>query len=109
MQIMPFNYIRRCPNFESSRWPLCCNSQLTSPQANFLGYVEQMRDEHDKYISELARHSNEVITTRRDAPRTDEENKELCELALRGLQLLASWTGRVIDLVRLQSIPSKFN
>lgn len=59
MQIAPFNYVRSSPNFESSKWPMCTSSQV-SPQANLMTNLDAMRDEHDRYITELARHSNEV-------------------------------------------------
>ena len=59
MQIAPFNYVRTSPNFDSSKWPLCQSSQI-GPQSNLLSNLDTMRDEHDRYISELARHSNEV-------------------------------------------------
>ena len=35
----------------------------------------------------------------REHPRTDEENRQLCDLALRGLQLISSWNARVMELV----------
>ena len=97
MQIAPFNYIKKSPNYDPSKWPLCTGSSESS-QANLLASLNQMRDEHDRYISELARHSNEVITTHREHPRRDAENKELCDLALRGLQLLGSWNVRIMEL-----------
>ena len=59
MQIAPFNYIRKSPNYDSSKWQLC-NSSSVSSQSNLLGYIEMMKEEHDRFISELARHSNEV-------------------------------------------------
>ncbi|KAK2176605.1 hypothetical protein NP493_652g01000 [Ridgeia piscesae] len=97
MQIAPFSYIRRCPNFDSARWPVCMSNQVTS-QANLLAYIDSMKEEHDQYISELAKHSNEVITTQREQARTDAENTDLTELALKGLQLLSSWNTRIMEL-----------
>ncbi len=35
----------------------------------------------------------------KDGPRSDKENRELTELGLRGLQLLASWTSDVVETV----------
>ena len=35
------------------------SNQVTS-QANLLAYIDSMKEEHDQYISELAKHSNEV-------------------------------------------------
>jgi len=41
----------------------------------------------------------QVITTQRELTRTDEENRALTDLALRGLQLLSSWNVRIMELV----------
>ena len=59
MQIAPFNYLKRAPNFDSSKWPTSMSNQLSS-QASLITHMESMREEHIKYVSELARHSNEV-------------------------------------------------
>ena len=59
MQIAPFFYIKKTPNYDPSKWPLC-NSPAVSAQSNLLVHMETMREEHSRYISELARHSNEV-------------------------------------------------
>ena len=42
--------------------------------------------------------SFQVTTTFKEAPRTDGENEEISELALRGLQLLSEWTSVVSEL-----------
>lgn len=59
MQIAPFNYIKRSKHFDPSKWPLS-NSNNISPQADLMVHLPQIRDDHVKYISELARYSNEV-------------------------------------------------
>ncbi|XP_041358058.1 cytoplasmic FMR1-interacting protein-like isoform X2 [Gigantopelta aegis] len=97
MQIAPYNYIKKAPNFDASKWP-CCESSQPSPQSNILVNLNAIREDHMQYISQLARHSNEAITTTRESPRTDAENKELTDLALRGLQLLSAWTQQVMEL-----------
>lgn len=96
MQIAPFNYIKRSKNFEPSRWPLSSSNNI-SPQADLMVHLPQIREDHVKYISELARYSNEVTTTYKES-RTDLENKETADLALRGLQLLSEWTSVVTEL-----------
>ncbi|CAG0889224.1 unnamed protein product [Darwinula stevensoni] len=98
MQIAPFNYVKRSPYFDGSRWPLS-NANQPSPQSNLLILIPQIRDDHVKYISELSRYSNEIMTTYKDTPRTDSETKEISDLALRGLQLLSHWTSIVMELV----------
>ena len=59
MQIAPFNYVMRTKNYESSKWP-ACNSQSESIQGKILDQVDKIRCEHNNYISELAKYSNEV-------------------------------------------------
>ncbi|KAF2356380.1 Protein of unknown function DUF1394 [Trinorchestia longiramus] len=97
MQIAPFNYIKRSKNFDSKLWPLCSASS-TSPQASLMCHLPRIREEHIKYISDLARYSNEVITTYKETARTDAENRDISDLALRGLQLLSDWTSVVTEV-----------
>ena len=98
MQIAPFNYIKRSSHFDASKWTLSNNPNSSTPQSDLLVHLPQIRDDHIKYISELARYTNEVTTTFKETPRTDAENRELVDLALRGLQLLSQWTSVVSEL-----------
>ena len=44
-------------------------------------HLKGVREEHIKYTAELARYSNEVTTTYKETPRSDQENrsaKNLC-------------------------------
>ena len=59
MQIAPFNYIKRSKHFDPSKWPLSSSNSI-SPQADLMVHLPQIREDHVKYISELARYSNEV-------------------------------------------------
>ena len=59
MQIAPFNYIKRSKNFDAKLWPLCSATAI-SPQASLMCHLPRIREEHIKYISDLARYSNEV-------------------------------------------------
>lgn len=61
MQIAPFNYIKRSAHFDASKWPLS-SSPAISPQAELMIHLPQIREDHGKYISELARYSNEVCS-----------------------------------------------
>jgi cytoplasmic FMR1 interacting protein len=49
----------RTKNYDSSKWP-ACNSQSESIQGKILDQVDRIRNEHNCYISELAKYSNEV-------------------------------------------------
>lgn len=99
MQIAPFlTYIKRCPNYDATKWPLCSNQTTCSYQSDILQYLPTIRDDYVQFISELSRHFNEVNTTIKETPRTDAENRELLKLALKGIQLLADWTAHVTEL-----------
>jgi hypothetical protein len=52
-------------------------------QSNLLDFLPLIREHHTRYISELARHSNEETTSQRENPRTDHENVTLYNLALK--------------------------
>lgn len=97
MQIAPFNYIKRSKHYDPSRWPLSSALHPPSPQADLMVHLPQIRDDHQNYIAELARYSNEVTTTYKEAG-SDEENRAVSELALRGLQLLSAWCGVLTEL-----------
>lgn len=97
MQIAPFNYINRSKHFDPSKWPLSWSSAAMSPQADLMVHLPQIREDHVKYISELARYTNEVTTTVKDNP-SDAENQATADLALRGLQLLSEWSSVVTEL-----------
>lgn len=96
MQISPFNYVMRTKNYDSSKWP-ACNSNSESIQGKILDQVDRIRLEHNCYISELAKYSNEIAISK-ETKRTDEEYKSLYNLALNGLQLLSKWTNTVLEL-----------
>ncbi|MEQ2183679.1 Cytoplasmic FMR1-interacting protein 2 [Goodea atripinnis] len=59
------------------------------------------RDDHIRFISELARYSNSEVVTGSglDSQKSDEEYRELFDLALRGLQLLSKWSTHVMEVV----------
>ncbi|KAJ0169329.1 hypothetical protein K1T71_015213 [Dendrolimus kikuchii] len=97
MQIAPFNYIKRSKHYDPSKWPLSSIPNPPSPQADLMVHLPQIREEHQNYISELARYSNEVTTTFKEAG-SDSENKAVTELCLRGLQLLSSWCSVLTEL-----------
>lgn len=85
MQIAPFQtYIKKSPHYDASKWPLSSNTSTSSSQSDILQYLPSIRDDYVAFISELSRHSNEVTTTIKEAPRSDAENKQLLQLALKG-------------------------
>lgn len=74
----------------------------------------QIREDHIRFISELARYSNSEVVTGSglDSQKSDEEYRELFDLALRGLQLLSKWSTHVMEVVcgssRLVDLDVKF-
>uniref|UniRef100_A0A671RLR4 Cytoplasmic FMR1-interacting protein n=1 Tax=Sinocyclocheilus anshuiensis TaxID=1608454 RepID=A0A671RLR4_9TELE len=83
----------------SSRWS--CTSAGSSPQYNICEQMIQIREDHMRFISELARYSNSEVVTgsgRQEAQKTDSEYRKLFELALQGLQLLSQWSAQVMEV-----------
>jgi cytoplasmic FMR1 interacting protein len=60
MQIAPFNYIKKSPNFDPSKWPICNDISTSSMQGNLLMQLPEIREEHERFIADLARYTNEV-------------------------------------------------
>lgn len=99
MQIAPFiTYVKKMPNFDIQKWPLCSNESIASNQAEIQSFLPKIRTKYVAYISELSRHSNEATTIIKETFRTDDENKELLDLALLGLRLLSDITCHVTEL-----------
>ena len=63
MQIAPFAYVKNTPHFDPKLWPLCASATTPSPQSNILDFLPLIREHHTRFISELARHSNEETTS----------------------------------------------
>ncbi|XP_013092807.2 cytoplasmic FMR1-interacting protein 1 homolog isoform X1 [Biomphalaria glabrata] len=98
MMIAPYAFIKNGPNFDASKWP-SCESSHPSPQSNILGSLEQIRQTHMQYVSQLARITNQAATLSPGSVKSDVENKELADLALKGLTLMSKWTQQVMELV----------
>lgn len=81
------------------RWT--CTQSSISPQYNRCEQMVQIREDHIRFISELARYSNSEVVTGSglDSQKSDEEYRELFDLALRGLQLLSKWSTHVMEVV----------
>ncbi|KAB1281200.1 Cytoplasmic FMR1-interacting protein 2 [Camelus dromedarius] len=77
-----------------------CTQSSISPQYNICEQMVQIRDDHIRFISELARYSNSEVVTGSglDSQKSDEEYRELFDLALRGLQLLSKWSAHVMEV-----------
>ncbi|CAF3028948.1 unnamed protein product [Rotaria sp. Silwood2] len=97
MQIAPFNYIKKSPNFDPSKWPICNDTSTSSMQGNLLMQLPEIREEHERFIADLARYTNEGAI-QKVMKRTDQEMKYLYNMALTGLQLLSKWTNSILEL-----------
>ena len=64
VQIALVTYLKMCPHFEGMREKWSSSSDAaedkTVVQYNLLGKMDSIREEHVKFISELARYNNEV-------------------------------------------------
>lgn len=101
MQIELARYIKTSAHFEENKSRWASTSPSSSPQYNIIEQMIQIREDHMRFISELARYSNiEVVTGsgRQDAQKTDAEYQKLSELALQGMQLLSQWSGHVMEV-----------
>ncbi|OWK12033.1 hypothetical protein Celaphus_00003802 [Cervus elaphus hippelaphus] len=91
MQIELARYIKTSAHYEENKSKWTCTQSSISPQYNICEQMVQIRDDHIRFISELARYSN--------SEKSDEEYRELFDLALRGLQLLSKWSAHVMEVV----------
>uniref|UniRef100_A0A8D0GPZ1 Cytoplasmic FMR1 interacting protein 2 n=1 Tax=Sphenodon punctatus TaxID=8508 RepID=A0A8D0GPZ1_SPHPU len=100
MQIELARYIKTSAHYEENKSKWTCTQSSISPQYNICEQMVQIRDDHIRFISELARYSNSEVVTGSglDSQKSDEEYRELFDLALRGLQLLSKWSAHVMEL-----------
>ncbi|CAB1337769.1 unnamed protein product [Coregonus sp. 'balchen'] len=100
MQIELSRYIETSAHYEENKSKWTCTQSSISPQYNLCEQMVQIRDDHIRFISELARYSNSEVVTGSglDSQKSDEEYRELFDLALRGLQLLSKWSTHVMEV-----------
>ncbi|KAF4026262.1 hypothetical protein G4228_018560 [Cervus hanglu yarkandensis] len=101
MQIELARYIKTSAHYEENKSRWTCTSSSSSPQYNICEQMVQIREDHMRFISELARYSNSEVVTgsgRQEAQKTDAEYRKLFDLALQGLQLLSQWSAHVMEV-----------
>lgn len=101
MQIELARYIKTSAHYEENKSRWTCASSSSSPQYNICEQMIQIREDHMRFISELARYSNSEVVTgsgRQEAQKTDAEYRKLFDLALQGLQLLSQWSAHVMEV-----------
>ncbi|XP_048193542.1 cytoplasmic FMR1-interacting protein 2-like [Perognathus longimembris pacificus] len=100
MQIELARYIKTSAHYEENKSKRTCTQSSISPQYNICKQMVQIRDDHIRFISELARYSNSEVVTGSglDSQKSDEEYRELFDLALRGLKLLSKWSAHVMEV-----------
>lgn len=97
MQITPFTLVTRSAHYDASKWPQAATPN-TECQIDVFEKLRRARVEHQEYVTHLARMSNEMAVCDRETTNTREQ-REVAELALRGVQLLCAWTADVIETV----------
>lgn len=121
MQIPLGYYIQRMADYKDNikfwscidtsidiKTPLATRSELKPPESanyNLATRLKFIRNEHGKYISELS-HKNsryQVVTAgshtnNDDITKNKKNNKEMYNLALKGLKLLSKWTCQVMEI-----------
>uniref|UniRef100_A0A8C5XAR3 Cytoplasmic FMR1 interacting protein 1 n=1 Tax=Malurus cyaneus samueli TaxID=2593467 RepID=A0A8C5XAR3_9PASS len=101
MQIELARYIKTSAHYEENKSRWTCTSSSSSPQYNICEQMIQIREDHMRFISELARYSNSEVVTgsgRQEAQKTDAEYRKLFDLSLQGLQLLSQWSAHVMEV-----------
>uniref|UniRef100_A0A915NC42 Uncharacterized protein n=1 Tax=Meloidogyne javanica TaxID=6303 RepID=A0A915NC42_MELJA len=108
MNILPFTFVSQCkhPNqcvgqckcYDPNKWPLS-NIEAEKCHVNIINKLNQIREQHDQYITHLGKIRNEFSIYNRKGPLNDNENKEIAELTLNGLQLICFWTSDVVETI----------
>ncbi|GMT25093.1 hypothetical protein PFISCL1PPCAC_16390 [Pristionchus fissidentatus] len=99
MQIRPFAFIQRSPHYEASKWQLC-HHESDSCHVKIVDRLRSIRAEHESYVVQLAKVSNELnLTDRVTSAHHDAQQIHLTSLALSGVQLLCSWTADVVETI----------
>lgn len=63
MQISLISYVKKCPHYDPSRWSCAAENaeeKIGLTQYNLTGKIDQLQDEHLKFMCELSRAKNEV-------------------------------------------------
>ena len=62
VQIGLVSYINMCPNLEKDKWNCLADNadDKMNAQYDILGRMDTIREEHVRFLSELARYNNEV-------------------------------------------------
>ncbi|OCT88143.1 hypothetical protein XELAEV_18016776mg, partial [Xenopus laevis] len=92
MQIELARYIKTSAHYEENKSKWTCTQSSISPQYNICEQMVQIRDDHSNSNSEV------VTGSGLDCQKSDEEYRELFDLALRGLQLLSKWSAHVMEV-----------
>ncbi|TMS38737.1 hypothetical protein L596_005392 [Steinernema carpocapsae] len=98
MQIQPFSFVKKSPNFDPSKWPLS-NIESEKCHVSIVDKVKTIREHHSEYVTHISRINNEAVVYENEGPRTDSENRELSKVTLCGIQLLCAWTSDVVETI----------
>jgi len=109
MQITLSSYIEKMSDFSQhrDRWSCTQKSEMSLadlPQYNLEYQLKKIKEEHVRYISRLALCSNSSVVgssthpTNQSKQNQDNQARNHYALALKGLQLLSSWTAVVMEV-----------
>uniref|UniRef100_A0A915HY75 Glycine--tRNA ligase n=1 Tax=Romanomermis culicivorax TaxID=13658 RepID=A0A915HY75_ROMCU len=98
MQIMPFAFVKKSRNYDANKWPTAGGTESALCQVNVVEQLHVIRLQHTEFVARLSKIHNEMAVYDKDGPRSDEENKDLTELALDGLRILCSWTADLLEM-----------
>lgn len=97
VQIRFADWVRKLTHFDPSKWPCATEHMEEKATVAIQTRVETIRSEHVRFISDLARYNNEIITSS-NFSLNDQTSKELTEIGHQGIKLLTSWTTAVMEL-----------
>ncbi|KAL5460570.1 hypothetical protein EMCRGX_G034022 [Ephydatia muelleri] len=97
VQIKFADWVKHLPHCDPSRWTCISDQAEEKGTVAIQTRVETIRSEHVRFISELARYNNEIITSG-SFTYSDQTSRELADMALQGIKLLTSWTTAVMEL-----------
>ena len=97
VQIRFADWVRQLTHYDPSKWTCTSDHMEEKVTVAIQTRVEIIRSEHVRFISDLARYNNEIITSG-NFSYNDQTAKELMDMAHQGIKLLTSWTTAVMEL-----------
>ncbi|XP_074650869.1 cytoplasmic FMR1-interacting protein 1-like [Tubulanus polymorphus] len=98
MQIAPFMYVdQNDVNYDESKWPLC-SAGTSGSQCHLVEALPKIREDHLKYVGELVRLNLGDLKEETEKVKMDAQNRKIYDIGIRGLQLISSWSCRLMEM-----------